>query len=789
MSKYIFTGSKKVFLGFFLCLMFILFLALPSGGRPAQTSQKLIQSTPPEQRLKWFEQHQIMKGSSVYKSLHWEFIGPDNISGRLTDVDVHPNHKHTIFAAAASGGVWKTENAGTTWRPVFENAPSTSIGDVTIAASNPDIVWLGTGESNILRSSQAGAGVFKSGDGGKTWSHRGLTGTHTIARIIIHPKNPDIVYVAAGGHEWTDNPERGVFRTWDGGETWERILFIDEKTGAIDLAMSPDDSNTLYAATWQRIRRRWSDPQNEPDYSGSGVHKTVDGGNTWTPINDGLPPAEFRGRIGLAVSPANADVIYIILDNQINLPLEKERQLGWGRPAETANQPYLKGAEVFRTDDRGGTWSKVSPENFSDQFMYPGINWFNWGFTQIRAHPNNVNTIFIMGVNLMKSTDGGRSFEKITYPGLHVDHHALWIDPDDPDYMVNGNDGGLNITYDGGLTWLNFHANLPVSQFYTVAVDMQDPFTVYGSPQDHGNQRGKVTSRPGIIRPAMPEQTDWENAPGGEYQYVAVDPSNPHLFYSGNIQKSEWKDGAWTSESIRPEPYVGEVPLRRQCLAPFLLSPHNPRVIYLGTQFLFRSPDGGRTWERLSEDLTYNDPNRMDDVSFQSIAVMDESPLKFGLVFVGTDDGRIHVTRNHGSDWNDITSGLPYGKHAGRVTASAYEEGTVYLVLNGKRDDDFAAYVYASIDYGATWRDIGNSLPGGPVNVIREDPQRKGILYVGTDLGVYASTDGGRTWSVLGGNLPTTYVHDLVVHPRDGILVAATHGRGMWAIDVNSINK
>ena len=784
-----FSSNNSFLTRIFKSLFIIIYLALPLSSQAASDDEKVIQSTSPDQRVKWFDQFMAMKEGSAYKKLKWNFIGPDNISGRLTDVDIHPDNPRSIYAASASGGLWNTDNAGTTWRPVLENAMSTSIGDVTIAPSDPETIWVGTGEANILRSSQAGAGVFKSTDAGTSWTHMGLTGTHTIPRIIIHPNNPDIVYVAAGGHAWTDNAERGVYRTTDGGQNWEKVLYVDERTGVIDLAVSPDNPDEIYAATWQRTRLRWSDPQNKQGYSGSGIYKTTDGGESWTPINSGLPPAALRGRIGLAPSPADPDVVYIIIDNQEKLPQKKERRLNWGRPAESANHPYFKGAEIYRSENRGAEWVKASPENLSDQFMYPGINWFNYCFTQIRAHPKEKDTIFILGVNLMKSEDGGQSFKKIIYSGLHVDQHALWIDPNDPDYMVSGNDGGLNITYDGGKTWLNFHSNLPVSQFYSVAVDMQDPFTVYASPQDHGNQRGSVRSRPGIPRPATPKRTFWENAPGGEYQYVAIDPRDPGIYYSGNLQKHVQNDGIWQSETIRPDPYVGDVPLRRQCLTPFLLSPHDPRIIYLGLQFLFRSPDGGQTWERLSEDLTYNDPSRMNDVSFQTIAVLDESPLKFGLIYAATDDGRVHVTKNHGADWTEITAGLPYGKHAGRVTASAFEEGTVYLALNGKRDDDFAAYVYSSTDYGATWTDIGISLPGGPVNVIKEDPKNKDILYAGTDMSVFVSPDRGASWAVLGGNLPTTYVHDLLVHPRDGILVIATHGRGIWALDVKSLQK
>lgn len=752
--------------------------------------KKLIRSTSPEQRLKWYEEHAAMKKNSIFKDLKWEFIGPDIISGRISDVDVHKDNKHTIYATSASGGVWKTVNAGTTWEPLLEQAPSASVGDVAIAPSNPDIVWVGLGEANILRSSMSGTGVFKSTDAGKTWRHTGLSGTHTIARIVIHPEKPDIVYVAASGHEWTFNEERGVYKTMDGGKTWEKVLYIDEKTGAIDLVMDSSDSQTLYAATWQRIRRRWSDPQTKPGYSGSGIHKTTDGGKTWNKINNGLPKPDLRGRIGIDVSRSNPNVLYAIVRNHTPRSKPPRKEPIEIKAAE-ANRQEVIGAEIFRSVDRGENWIKVSPpyETLHKLLMYTNTNWFGWVFAQIRVDPNDENTVYILGVNLLKSVDGGKTFNKITYPGLHVDHHALWIDPDDSNYLVNGNDGGLNISYDGGKTWKNFHKNLPVTQFYSVAVDMEKPFNVYGSPQDHGCVRGPVTSRPGKARPGQDYRTQWERVPGGEYVVVAVDPTDSSIYYCGNLQRSVLVNGKWQTARSRPKPGEGEPPLRNQSLTPFLLSPHNPTIIYLGMQYLYRSLDSGKTWERISPDLTYNNPEQQDDVSFATITAISESPLKFGVIYVGTDDGRVHVSQDHGKNWTEISKKLPFNKHVSRLTPSAFDKGTIYMSLNGLRDDDFADYLYRSTDYGKTWMDISANIPCGPINVIREDPKNEKVLYVGTDLGVYVTTDGGATWHVLGSELPTTFVHDLVVHPHDNIMVIATHGRGMWAIDVSSIQK
>ena len=747
---------------------------------PTVFAAKKKQPVDAEQRMVLYDNHVAMKQSSLFKNLPWQFLGPTNVSGRMTDVEVvAPKGKnYTIYVAGASGGVWKTDNEGTTWEPIFEHAPSTSIGDVTLAPSDQNIIWVGTGEANIFRSSMAGTGVYKSTDAGKTWQYMGLANTHTIPRIVIHPENPDIVYVAVSGHEWTDNVERGVYKTTDGGKTWEKVLFIDEKTGAIDLVMDPSDPNTLYAATWQRIRKKWNDPRNEPDYNGSGIFRTTDGGENWESINNGLPEAKYRGRIGIDLCQSKPNVIYVFVDNYepFKEPDEEETD-SYGRPRGA----IIKGATVYRSDDAGKNWMQVSD---TTDYMIRLSATYGWVFGQIKVDPNDENKIYVMGLALNVSEDGGKTFRRLR--GMHADHHGLWIDPGNSNYLVNVNDGGVAISYDGE-NFRTFYDNLPLVQFFNVMYDMDDPFHVYGSIQDHGSRRGVVDLSCGRDRiPAV----EWEDAPGGEGSSHAIDPTDPNIVYSagfyGRISRTDLS--ANDEKSIVPQVEKGEPKLRGQWLAPFIISPHNPRIIYHGMNFLFRSMDRGDSWEKISPDLTYNDPDKMGDISYQTIFTISESPLKFGLIYAGTDDGRAWVTRDCGTSWEEISRGLPK-RWISRMVASAYDEGTVYMSQNGKRDDDFAAYLWKSMDYGNTWEDISANIPCGPINVVREDPKNKNVLYVGTDIGAYVSIDGGKAWNVLAKDFPSTFVHDMVIHPREDILLAATHGRGMWAMDVRYIQS
>ncbi len=772
-----------------ICVLLIAMIVSPLQAKKVKP-QKRIQSTDPTLRMEWFDQHVEMKKSSKFKDLKWQFIGPTNVSGRCTDIAVitPKGENYTIYVGAASGGVWKTENEGTTWKPIFDQGHSTSIGDLAVAPSNPEIIWVGTGEANIFRSSQVGSGIYKSTDGGKTWMHMGLADTLTIARIVIHPENPDIVYAAASGHEWTDNEERAVYKTTDGGISWKKILYINAKTGAIDLVMDSKDCNTLYTATWERVRNKWNDPRTETSFSGSGIYKTIDGGNTWKPINNGLPDANHRGRIGIDICRSNPSVLYAFVDNYeiAREPTEEELNDTYGIPS----CGFIKGATVYRSDDKGESWTRVSGlTEEMKRYMEYHSGTYGWVFGQIRVDPNDENTVYTMGLALNVSNDGGKTFRRLR--GMHGDHHGLWIDPGNSNYIVNVNDGGIAISYDKGKAWKTFTHNLPLCQFFNISYDMDTPFRVYGSMQDHGSFKGTVDLSRG--RDKIPA-VNFEGAPGGEGSSHAIDPTNSNIIYSsgfyGTLSRTDLSiPGREGRKSILPRQYENEPRLRGQWVAPTIISPHNHKIIYHGMQYLFRSRDRGDTWEKISPDLTYNNKDELGDIPFQTIFSISESPLKFALIYVGTDDGKVHVTKDGGKNWKEIMTGLPYKKWVSRIVASAFDLGTVYMTQNGKRDDDFAAYVWKSTDYGKTWVDISGNIPFGPVNVIREDLVDRNVLYVGTDLSVYVSKDGGKNWDVLGGNLPSTYVHDLIIHPRDNIIVIATHGRGMWAIDANPINE
>ena len=782
--------NRKSILRTAIVIMVGVFLGA-SFNAPVQAKKtkkkEIVKNTDSQLRLDWFAAHQELAKNSPFKKQKWSHIGPTNVSGRCTDIAaVRPKgENYTIYVATASGGVWKTVNEGTTWEPIFEHEATASIGDIALAPSNQDIIWVGSGEANIFRSSQHGAGIYKSIDAGKTWQHMGLAGTLTIGRIVVHPTNPDIVYVAAGGHEWTDNKERGLFKTTDGGKTWVNILYIDEKTGAFDLAMDPDDTEILYATVWSRIRPKWNDPRVMPGYMQSGVYKTTDGGANWKPINNGLPEAKFRGRIGLDICLSQPNVLYALVDNY-----EVARELTAEEKADSYTRnlkAIIKGATVYRSNDKGESWTQVS--GLSEkllQYMMRHSGTFGWVFGQIRVDPNDPETSYIMGVPLSVSTDGGKTYKRLS--GMHGDHHGMWIDPDNSNYIINVNDGGIVISYDKGKTWRQFLNNLPVCQFFNVSFDLNTPFRVYGSMQDHGSFRGVVT-RKGSGFAAV----EWERAPGGEGSTHAIDPRNPELVYSagfyGHITRADLsKQGQSQSKNIFPPEEKGLEYLRGQWLAPIILSPHHPDTVYLGLQYLYRSRFQGDVWERISPNMSYNVKEELGDIPYQTIFTVSESPQNANLIYCGTDDGKVHITKDGGKSWKEIMKGLPFRKWVSRIAASRYAQSTVYMTQNGKRDDDFAPYIWKSTDFGETWHSIAGNIKLGPVNVIVEDPINRNILYVGTDVGVYVTKDGGKKWDVLGGNLPTAYVQDLVIHPKENVIVIATHGRGMWALDAKAVN-
>jgi photosystem II stability/assembly factor-like uncharacterized protein len=768
--------------------------------------------------LKAWDAHEALAQSSPYKAMNWSFVGPANISGRIADVAVaERGGSKRLYAGSCCGGVWASDDLGQTWQAVFDKEASTAIGALAVAPSNPDILWVGTGESNIFRSSYTGVGVYKSTDNAKTFQHMGLIDTGTIGRIVVHPTNSNIVYVASAGQEWVENDMRGVFKTTDGGRTWTHTLKISARTGVNDLAMDPKDPNTLYAGAWQRQRRKWNDPRVEPDFNEGGIFKTTDAGKTWTRLTSGLPPSNELGRIGVAVAASNPNVVYGFIDNYGCDTAPGGRG---GNPGGGAARCAIKGNEVYRSNDKGATWTRVSGQTEEQRaFVKMMGNSYAWVFGNIRVDPTDENTVYTLAFGMSVSRDGGKTFERIGNPppgvppaaapaagaqggggrGTGVDMHALWIDPKNPHFLVLGNDSGFRTSTDGGQTWRR--AELPVQTIFSTNADMDTPFRVYVSVQDHGAFRAPIDIRGGREHlKAMP----WEDAPGGEYTQHAVDPTNPNILYSGKLSRRDYSiaapgrggagqpaaaapAGPQRDKNIRPPVAQGEEPLRMQVLAPIELSPHDPNTLYFGTQYLYRSRDRGDTWERVSGDLSYNDPARKGDIPHQLVITISESPKRKGLIYTGTDDGRLYVSIDDAKEFREITASLPKKQWIAKVVASKHDEATVYVSQQGRYDEDFAPRIYKSTDYGKTFRSIAGNIPGGPINMVREDPVSPNVLYAANDFGVYVTTNGGQRWEVLGGNLPSVAVMDFIVHPRDRMLVIGTHGRGVWTVDVSKI--
>ncbi|MGB2714409.1 MAG: hypothetical protein WBC51_09545 [Vicinamibacterales bacterium] len=762
-----------------------------------------------EYARKAYDAYQAMRQSSPHRTIPWQYLGPTNISGRATDIAVADRGRsRRIYVGYATSGVWKTDDNGTTWQSIFDDYATSSIGDVAVAPSNPDIVWVGTGEANLFRASMPGVGIYKSTNAGRTFTHSGLTDSQTIARIIVHPTNPEIVYVAASGHAWTENEMRGVFKTIDGGRNWTKVLYRSAGAGAIDLVMDPLDSNTLYAATWQRTRRKWSDPRVEPGSSESGIWKTTDAGRTWSPTSDGLPDAQFRGRIGIDVARSNPNVLYAFIDNyEPGRPAKEGERDAYGRPIFEAR---IKSAEIYRTDDKGKTWRKVSDSN---DYMANHSGTYGWVFGQIRVDPADENTIYSLGLNLNVSRDGGKSFSQLR--GMHGDHHGLWIDPQKPSTLFNANDGGFYWSEDSGKTW-KFAVSAGGAQFHNVTLENSTPAWAYGSIQDHGSRRGKIDLSAG--RDRIPAQ-QWVSAPGGEGSFQAIDPTNADVVFShgfyGNFtrtnqaeveaargRRGEGSAGAGGGRgrgragvtNIRPATAEGQAELRAQWMAPIVASIHQPGTIYAGYQLVYRSSNRGDTWERISPDLTSNNESQMllrssNAIPYQTITALAESPRKKGMLYAGTDDGKLHVTADDGVTWTELTAAVPTRKWYSRVVPSRHDDDSVYLTQRGREDDDFGVYVYKSSDRGKTFVSLASNIPAGSVNGIAEDPRNPNTLYLGTDFGAFISTDGGRRWEVLGGGLPSVQVSDLAYQARDNVLVISTYGRGMYALDALALRS
>jgi photosystem II stability/assembly factor-like uncharacterized protein len=586
-----------------------------------------------------------------------------------------------------------------------------------------------------------------------------------------------------------------VFKTTDGGKTWTKSFYRSPSTGAVDLVMDPRDSKTLYAGMWQRTRRKWSDPRVEPNYSEGGIWKTTDAGATWTPASNGLPDPKFRGRVGLDISHSNPNILYAVIDSyDVGRPADMGERDAYGRPLPDGSN-IIRGMEIYRSDDKGATWKKASglTKEAANKMMSMG-NTYNWVFTQIRVDTKNPNKIYVLALEVSVSNDGGATFT--SFPAGGGDNHRMWIDPANPLIVYTASDQGFTMTTDGGKTKREA-TGIHGTQFYNVTLDEplgNTPFHAYGSVQDAGSFRVAIDARKSRDHFAP---LKWEGAPGGEGSVHSIDPLNPAIVYShgfyGNFTRADVTPRAKRDESavkpIRPPTAAGDPVQRAQWMAPIIVSPHHPDTLYAGFQNVFRSNDRGNTWTKISGDLTDNNPRQMgvnpSAIPYQTITQLAESPLRQGVLYAGTDDGNLHVTRDGGKTWTNIGQNLPMAmkKWVSRIVPSKYDAATVYVSQCGREDDDFAVYLWKSTDYGATWSSIAGNMPSGSINVVREDPTVRGLLYAGNDFGAYVSKDDGAHWNVLGGNLPSVQVSDLQIHPRDHVIVISTYGRGMWVMD------
>ena len=771
-------------------------------------------------------------------NLSVENIGPTIFSGRVTDIDVNPNDASVFLVAYASGGLWKTENNGNSFTPLFDDQASMTIGDI-YADWTSGTIWVGTGEVNSSRSSYAGTGIYKSTDWGVTWTWKGLPESHHISRVLVDPNDSNIVYVGVLGHLYSTNPERGVYKSMDGGSTWSKILYVDDNSGAIDLIMDPSDPNILYAASWDRIRYAWDFQEAG---KGSGIHKSLDGGNTWikvSAIDSGFPDGEGTGRIGLTIAEIDGqNKVFAIVDNYNRRSLDKKKDdskldkdklrvmsskqfgsldndklerflrdnefpdkhtaesvktqvkaenlkpIALVEYLETANSllfdtPVI-GAEVYVSVDGGSKWTKTH-----DGYLDGVFNSYGYYFGMIEVAPDNPNQLYIMGVPILRSDDGGVNWTNAGGDNVHADHHALWLNPKRPGHIINGNDGGINISYDAGEKWSK--CNSPaVGQFYYINADMDTPYNVYGGTQDNGVWVGSHNYREGTSWHAY-GQYPYKSIMGGDGMQVQIDNRDNNTVYTGyqfgnyfRINKEEGKRAY-----ITPKHELGDRPYRWNWQSPIYLSKHNQDILYMGSNKLHRSMNQGEDFIEISGDLTNG--GRKGDVAYGTLTSVHESDLEFGLIYTGSDDGQVNVTKNGGYTWENINMGLPSNLWVSRIQASSHDKAKVYLSLNAYRFDDFNSYVYKSADYGVTWIEIGNNLPVEPVNVIKEDPSMAGLLYVGTDHGVYVSYDDGVKWSRILDDMPQTPVHDLVIQPVANDLLVGTHGRSIYKANVTNL--
>jgi photosystem II stability/assembly factor-like uncharacterized protein len=762
--------------------------------------------------------------SATIAGFRWRTVGPANFEGRVADVVGIPSPSKTFFVAAAAGGIWKTTNAGTTFRPVFDDYPVVSMGALAIAPSDTMQVWAGTGEQNSRNTIEPGQGIYKSTDGGLTWKLMGLEKTQHIGRIAVHPTNPNIVYVAALGAAWKANPERGLYKTEDGGQTWKLAKFVSDKAGFVDVGLDPKNPNVVWASSYERSRGPYFLKSGGP---GSGLWKSTDGGATWTEIKGGGWPDTPKGRISFSIYPQNTDIVYAMVEadsirGQKAVPGAKRQKLANG---------------LYRTKDGGKTWEKMNDAN-TRPFYY----------SQVRVHPRNPDRVWFSSTSVLVSSDGGKTARTATQ-GIHVDHHAMWIDPNDPDHFVVGDDGGISQTWDGGGNY-DFAATLPIAQFYSVSFDFETPYNVCAGAQDNGSWCGPSRRKQGPVTNAY-----WFTYSGGDGFWTAQHPTEPHIIFGesqgGNIQRWDLKNGTQTSlvkPTWRPRYAMYEdsilvlrgdttqpaakdaqakitafrshqkadsadLDLRFNWETPYFLSPHNADVVYVGGNRVLKSTQRGDNLYPISPDLSKKQMAKIDTSmnktggvtldatgaeTYGTVVALAESYVRPGFLAAGTDDGNVWVTRTDGATWEQIPSkafaGLPAGDvYVSRIEPSHFDSLTFYVTFDNHRWNDFTPYVYVTSDYGKTFRSLVNNLPkesvADYVHTVREDPYNRDLLFVGTSRAVYTSLDRGQSWQRLMAGMPTVPVHDLKIHPRDRELIAATHGRGIWIVDITPLEQ
>ena len=804
--------------------------------------QAQIKPTTAAERLNGLQKRKLLEKDTTLNSIKFRNAGPGIMSGRVVDVDVNPADPTEFYVAYATGGLWYTKNNGQSLVPVFDKENAFGIGDIAVNWSD-GIIWIGTGEANSSRSSYSGLGVYKSVDKGKTWEQSGLPESHHIGKINLHPTDKNIAWVAILGHLYSPNKERGMYKTTDGGKTWKQTLYLDENTGAVDMDINPKNPDELYAAMWYRTRRAWNF---EEGGKTTGIYKSTDGGNTWKHVSaagSGFPAGDGLGRIGVAVFAANPNIIYATLDNQGRRPDTAQKKTDTNyvlknfkdltkesfaalddkkldsflyknnfkekytastvkelvktdkiKPTEIYNYLFdantalfetpIIGCEVYRSDDAGISWRKVNNKGLDT------YNTYGYYFGKISVSNTNADKIVISGYDLLLSTDGGKTFTSTDNEATHPDWHGCWMNPNKDSHWIAGNDGGCNVTYDNGEHW--FKANTPsVGQFYKITVDDAKPYNIYGGLQDNGTWYGPSTAKD-IDQWDYEGVYPWKQIGGGDGMQVQVDTRDNKTAYTGS-QFGFY--GRRSTEGgrrlfIYPRPDIGEPKYRFNWQTPIWLSKHNQDIFYYGTNRFHRSLLKGESLETLSNDLTNGGTEG--DVPFGTATSLVESPMKFGLIYIGTDDGNIQVSKDAGYNWTKINTSLPktvQGLYVSRVAPSAFKEGRVYVSLNGYRNDHFGAYLFVSEDHGNTWTQLGNDLPMEPINVVTEDPKKENIIYVGTDHGLYASFNMGKSFLTLDNHLPRVPVHDIAVHQRENELIIGTHGRSVYITKLKEIQK